>query len=60
MRSGPVVGGLLPRSDPALCAAIIAEADFFGVEALLQHVKARAWRHKSGEAALSDGEAAAG
>ena len=41
----PVFGGQLPKDDMALCAALLAEADFFGVEALLQHVKVRAFRN---------------
>lgn len=40
-----IVARSLPRGDPDLCAAVLAEADFFGVEALLQPVKAAAHRN---------------
>ena len=42
MRQMPRVIGLIPR-DPFICASLIAEADFFGVDALLQHVKVKAY-----------------
>ena len=42
MRLMPRVVGLIPR-DPFICASLIAEADFFGVDALLLHVKAKAF-----------------
>ena len=45
MRSQPVFGGLLPK-DPVMCARLIAEADYFGVEALLDHIKLRAFRNE--------------
>ena len=40
-----IVSRSLPRGDPDLCAAVLAEADFFGVETLLQPVKAAAHRN---------------
>lgn len=42
MRQHPHVHGLLP-SDPRLCASIIAEADFFGFDGLLNHIKAKTY-----------------
>lgn len=45
MRQQPLVSGLLPGTDPTLFAALLAEADFFGFEGLLQHVKATAYYH---------------
>lgn len=44
MRQAPHVAGLLPE-DPRLCASLIAEADFFGYGALIDHVKVRAHHH---------------
>ena len=41
MRATPVFGGQLPKDDHVLCAAILAEADYLGFEALLTHVKVR-------------------
>ena len=41
MRATPVFGGQLPKDDQVLCAAILAEADYLGFEALLTHVKVR-------------------
>jgi hypothetical protein len=38
MRQTPHVAGLMP-TDPRACASVIAEADFFGFDALLCHVK---------------------
>lgn len=38
MRQTPHIAGLMPV-DPRSCASIIAEADFFGFDALLSHVK---------------------
>ena len=40
-----IVARALPRGDPDVCAAVLAEADFFGVETLLQPVKAAAYRN---------------
>ena len=45
MRPPHVFAGQMPRDDPLLAAALIAEADFVGFEALLEHVKARAFRN---------------
>lgn len=45
MRQVPLVAGLLPRDNHSLFAALLAEADFFGFEALLRHVKAQAYFH---------------
>ena len=42
MRQQPHIAGLLPH-EPQLCASVIAEADFFGFEALLSHVKVQAY-----------------
>ena len=42
MRQFPHVVGLLPH-EPRMCASLLAEADFFGFDALLQHVKAKAY-----------------
>ena len=42
MRQTPHIAGLLP-TDPRACASLIAEADFFGFEALLAHVKTFAY-----------------
>lgn len=42
MRQTPHVAGLLP-TDPRACASVIAEADFFGFEALLRHVRTVAY-----------------
>ena len=63
MRQG-AVAAVLPRNDPALCTAVLAEADFFGVDALLQAVKAKAYRNVaptsrfSSDTELEDAEAA--
>lgn len=43
MRQMPLVAGLLPRNDPSLFAALLAEADFLGFDALLTHVKAKTY-----------------
>lgn len=59
MRQGAVLGGLLPENDAALCSAIIAEADFYGVDTFLDHVKIRSAKHESDDPALSDEEAVA-
>jgi hypothetical protein len=40
-----IVARALPRGDPDLCAAVLAEADFLGVETLLQPVKVAAYRN---------------
>ena len=42
MRQMPGVVGLMPK-DPFICASLLAEADFLGVDALLQHVKVKAY-----------------
>jgi len=42
MRQQPHIAGLVPH-EPLLCASVIAEADFLGFEALLNHVKALAY-----------------
>ena len=42
MRQYPHVAGLVPH-EPGLLASLLAEADFFGYEPLLSHVKARAY-----------------
>lgn len=42
MRQSPHIAGLVPR-DPLLCASVIAEADFLGFDALLEHVKVGAY-----------------
>jgi hypothetical protein len=42
MRQFPHVAGLLP-SEPRACASLIAEADFLGLEPLLDHVRVRAY-----------------
>ena len=42
MRQQPHIVGLMPR-EPLLCASIIAEADYFGFEGLLTHVKVEAY-----------------
>jgi len=42
MRQQPHIAGLLP-TDPQQCASVIAEADFFGFEGLLTHVKVQAY-----------------
>lgn len=44
MRQVPLLAGLLP-SDREKFAALLAEADFFGFDAFLEHVKARAFYH---------------
>ena len=44
MRQMPLVAGLLPH-DREKFAVLLAEADFFGFDALLDHVKARAFYH---------------
>ena len=36
---------VLPEADPALCSRVLLEADFFGVEWLIQEVKARATKN---------------
>ena len=38
---------ILPEKDPELCARVLLEAEFLGVEWLLQEVKARAARKPS-------------
>ena len=43
MRQVPLVAGLLPRNDSSLFANLLAEADFLGFDALLTHVKAKAY-----------------
>eukprot|EP00966_Prymnesium_polylepis_P156396 3613150-Prymnesium_polylepis.1 len=45
MRHGRVGSVLTPKMDPALCAAVISEADFLGVDSLLETVKAAATRN---------------
>ena len=45
MRQG-IVAALLPRNDPALAASVLSEADYFGVDSLLQPVKAAAFRNQ--------------
>ena len=40
---------MLPRDDPTLCARILLEAEFFGIDPLLHEVKAMAHRHMGGE-----------
>mmetsp|Transcript_33787 Transcript_33787/g.88921 ORF Transcript_33787/g.88921 Transcript_33787/m.88921 type:complete len:402 (-) Transcript_33787:584-1789(-) len=42
MRHMPGVVGLMPK-EPFTCASLLAEADFLGVDALLQHVKVKAY-----------------
>lgn len=42
MRQFPHVVGLVPH-DPRTCASVLAEADYFGFEALLLHVKTTAY-----------------
>jgi hypothetical protein len=42
MRQYPHIAGLMP-SDPQLCASVIAEADYFGFDSLLAHVKVQAY-----------------
>ena len=42
MRQQPHIAGLLP-SDPQQCASVITEADFFGFEGLLTHVKVQTY-----------------
>jgi hypothetical protein len=48
MRNGNLQS-MLPRDDPTLCARILLEAEFFGIDPLLQEVKATARRHMGGE-----------
>ena len=42
LRQYPHISGLLPR-DELECASLLTEADFFGFEGLLNHVKVRAY-----------------
>jgi len=42
MRQQPHIAGLVPH-EPLLCASVIAEADYLGFEALLNHVKTQAY-----------------
>lgn len=42
MRQQPHVAGLVP-TDPIVCASLLAEADFFGYEPLLNHAKVVAY-----------------
>ena len=44
MRRG-VVNLALPKGEPAVCCAVLVEADFFGVDELLNAVKAAAWEN---------------
>ena len=59
MRQGNVMGAALDANDFRLSAAILAEADFWGIEHFLQHVRATAWRNETGKTAAElDDEAA--
>ena len=42
MRQAPHVAGLIP-TEPRACASLIAEADFFGYEPALNHIKVRSY-----------------
>jgi len=54
MRRGCTTAGLLPRNDPSLFASVLAEADFLGIDSLIQHVKACAWKHMQQACNIND------
>ena len=61
IRSGPGCGcSILPRSDSSLCARVLRDAEYFGVDWLLEEVKCRAQRnvHAGEEEEEYDGTAA--
>ena len=40
-----IASTVLTPDNPVMCSAILADADFFGIDSLLHHVKATACKH---------------